>query len=134
MGAQFPCNYAGARSELPLALPHEEGNDDDNDIYSNPCFDGVESKGSTKMPNSSDLGEYVAMYTEKTTSDVSTSQPESAAAQMVTGLSGRGIKPEKPAIRPKPTKTRSEGTYFHFLSVSVGILIHSPSQETALVS
>jgi hypothetical protein len=99
----------GARSELPLALPHEEGNDDDNDIYSNPCFDGVESKGSTKMPNSSDLGEYVAMYTEKTTSDVSTSQPESAAAQMVTGLSGRGIKPEKPAIRPKPTKTRSEG-------------------------
>ena len=113
MGAQFPCNYVGARSELPLALPHEEGSDDDNDIYSNPCFDGLESKGSTKMPNSSDLGEYVAMYTEKTTS--STSQPESAA-QMVTGLSGRGIKPEKPAIRPKPTKTRSEGIYSHFLT------------------
>jgi hypothetical protein len=101
-----------ARPELPLPTLHKQGSDDDiycnphdddSDIYNYPHFDGVESRSSTNTPSDSEYETMSAESMQKTTL-----QPESAA-QMVTGLSGRGIKPEKPAIRPKPTKTRSEG-------------------------
>lgn len=103
-------SHLDSRPDLPLPIPHEQGSDDDDDIYSNPRFDDVESRRSTNMPSNTnnDLGEYVAMCADST--DVSPPQPGSAA-QMVIGVSGssRGIKTDKPVTLPKPTKTRSEG-------------------------
>ena len=103
-----------ARPELPLPTLHKQGSDDDiycnphdddSDIYNYPHFDRAESRSSTKTPSDSEYETMSAESMQKTTL-----QPESAA-QMVTGVSGRGMKPEKPLItRPKPTKARTEGT------------------------
>jgi hypothetical protein len=99
------------RPELPLPLIHEQGSDDD-DIYSEPRFSGVESRGPMIMPNTSDSDNYVAMtsYDESTKeTDLSTPQP-GPGAQIVTGVSRKGLKSEKPTTRPKPKKTRTEGS------------------------
>ena len=85
----------------------QASDDDDDDIYSCPRFDGKENRSVASE------GEYIDMRNivneQQTDGGVYVGSTQQGA-QMVTGVSGKGIKQEKPVPMPKPTKTRTTGT------------------------
>ena len=103
------------KSSLPIQLSTAcKQPSDDDDIYSSPCFEDAENKGVVKgdgVAGESDSDEYVQMTIQTSTPQPGDADTTEHRAQMVTGLSGKGTKPDKPATRPKPNKPRTEGIY-----------------------